>query len=327
MRIYFNNLDIFTKNAKRVHRSIKDLKLNDPQFQECQEKISLSQVQNHLSKVYGYSSFNELRRELSPSEPQLDDLDNDKELWLENQITEVFGDFFSDIGMRKDLAYTLANGISFYLQYHCKDTKKKIKYPDKYYGYKDMARAFGMTTPAFKKVLVANNDLVGTIPTYKAIIENRAKTWIVDYPGRPVGLKVVWSESYIDHSFANKGIRITSEFQWLQVPTSLHGANTNLERLAKALREVIEPERDRRKEKGIGDYSLSEWEVLCMHIEHPITHWATWEPKAERSSYLRGYFVDLIAEARRIDSAKTDEIESVIEKVIAWVARYKGPYT
>jgi hypothetical protein len=180
MRIYFNNLDIFKKNAVRVLNSIKGVNINDSEFLLYHNKLKLTHVQNHLSKVYGYSSFNELRKELSQSTPQLEDLDNDQELLIESRITRIFGDLFCDLGMRKDLAYSLAMGASFYLRYHCIGNKKKLKYPDKYYGYKDMARAFGITVPKFKKVLVEDGDLIGIIPTYNSIIEGRAKTMIVD---------------------------------------------------------------------------------------------------------------------------------------------------
>jgi hypothetical protein len=48
--------------------------------------------------------------------------------------------------------------------------------------------------------------------------------------------------------------------------------------------------------------------------------------KSERKDFLWDYVKELIDEARRIDPNETSEIEPVIEKIIAWVAKYRGPY-
>lgn len=327
MRIYFNNLDIFTKNAKRVLRAIKDLKLNDSEFKNCRDQVRLSHIQNALSIIYGYSSFNELRGELCAYSPQLEDLSNDQELDLEDKITEVFGELFHATGMRKDLAHALSAGVSFYLRYHCKDTQKKVKYQESYYGYKLLASDFGMTIPAFKKVLVDNGDLIGTIPTYQAVIKGRVKPMIVDYPDTAVGLKLVWSDKYIHKSFAKKGIRITSPYQWMQVPTSVYNAQKNLERLGTALWEIVDPDRFKNGPVDEFEGSMSDFQMRYLRLSaHPVTHWAVWESKAKRKTFLWDFMREMVEEARAVDPEETADIEAVIEKVIAWVEKYRGPY-
>lgn len=315
MRINFESTSLFSKNAKRIKKILESLPLKDDEFLKHAGSIPLTKIQNTLAKSYGYNNYAELSSSLTSDLPQLSKLKDDEEEIIENAIMSQFGDLFFSSGMRKDLSYSLSLGLSFFLRSQSKKTKNTLAKDRDYEGYKQLAKEYGMTMPALKKHLQHSGALSVNLPTYKSIIEGKARTRIMFSDYYDPSIKVIWKRSFIKRSLSQKGIKIESPYQQYEMPSGRMKADTNLGYLAGHLVDIIE------EVEEINPINQRPWRFYDYDVSmHMLSYMAPRD--VDIREHLMSYFDVIIARAKTIKPNEVDKIEKSLGKLIFWIEKH-----
>lgn len=311
MRIKFSNIDIFKKNAKRLKAILQNLEVNNPSYVENIDKIKITEIQNQLSTVYGYSSYNELSQYHNGDGVELDALSNSEIKKIEIKFTIAIAEYLIQKGVDELVSYPVAQGAIYHLDRKLeKPTKGKLK-EGNFESYKPLAKSYGITIPALKKLLSQDDVLTKTFPHKEALLSGKAKAAIMDND-YGIKIKVLWSEDYIKELMSSQGMKKLEGIELYRLPTGLFKANDGITECAYELARIIEDKHPDTNDRN---------EYICFDFGcHPHTHWAL--DYESRWDYLYPRIKVLHLEAKDIDPDRTEFVMSIFKDIVEWVDRY-----
>ena len=311
MRIKFLNADILKKNAKRIKSTLNQLHLNNTSFNESKEKIKITDMQRELSIIYGYSSYQDFLSNLGSGNKELKDLSEGESEVLCSVFCERMSNFFIKIGMDEDAGYAIGQGLFYSLDRMLKKPSGKKMKDGNFLGYKEIAKSYGITIPALKKILSKKFILNGVLPRKKATEEGKSKSVIItpNTFSEKANLKILWSEKYIEKIMASIKVKKADGVDFFRRPSNVHDANNCIKMCAIAFCEIIEG-----KNPELADRNQS---IIHSIATYPYSHWAI--GKDDGGAFIYSIVKTIHLEAAMIDEDEAARILDVLYDIAYWL--------
>jgi hypothetical protein len=313
MKIKFNNLEILSKNSKRLLESINKLEINNESFISIQNKLSLTKIKDVLAISYGYTSVHELIRNHHDKNVDygisLEDLSYDDKISLDKNMFEKLFNLLLENKVDEQISAVVSASCVDYLNKKLKKPQLKHNKKIKYKSYTEIGKLYNCSMQKAKSIINKGVYLNNHFPTYKAIKEGKCMIKYFEtesYGNKP---KYLWEMNYIKSVFSRNKVKKPTGYSKFSYGKSPYYIEKNIENLVECLIKTLPVSiREEYKEK----YEFYGFDPFIV-VEASYYTGVDWK------SFIYSSFDDLIIEADKHNPVEVAKIEKIIDLNIDWL--------